>query len=79
MPPCLRGSLVRQFADGQAELEFLPAAGLKEQLVNRILDEELARHLCQTRAVFPFTIDGKKTYDAECLIPLALCGADSTD
>jgi hypothetical protein len=28
MLPCFRGSLVQQFADGQAELEFLPEASL---------------------------------------------------
>ncbi len=43
MPPCLRGSFVR-LADGQAELEFLPDAGIPEQLIEYTSNEELARY-----------------------------------
>ena len=71
IPPFLRGSLVRQLSDGQAELELLPDVGIPEQSIQRTSDEELARHLCQTRAVFPFTVDGTTTRDVECLLPLA--------
>ncbi len=35
------------------------------------MDEDLARHLFQTRALFPFTVDGTTTRDVECLPPLA--------
>ena len=58
IPPCFRGSWVRQLLDGLAELELLPDVGIPEQSIRRTSDEELARHLCQTRAVFPFTVDG---------------------
>ena len=71
IPPFLRGSLVRQLSDGQAELELLPDVDIPEQSIQRTSDEELARHLCQTRAVFPFTVDGTTTRDVECLLPLA--------
>jgi hypothetical protein len=30
-----------------------------EQSIEQTSDEELAKHLCQTRAVFPFTVDGR--------------------
>lgn len=71
LPSCLRGSFVQQSADGQAELEFLPDADIPEQLLEHTSDEALARHLCQTRAVFPLTMDGRITRDVECLLPLA--------
>ena len=71
MPPCLRGSLLRQLSDGLAELELPRDVGIPEQSIQRTSDEELARHLCQTRAVFPFTADGMITRDVECLLPLA--------
>ena len=71
MPPCLRGSLVRQLADDQAELELLPDANIPELSIQGTSDEQLARYLCQTRAVFPFTADGTVTCDVECLLPLA--------
>ena len=67
IPPFLRGSLVRQLSDGQAELELLPDVGIPEQSIQRTSDEELARHLCQTRAVFPFTVDGTTTRDVDSL------------
>jgi hypothetical protein len=62
---------VRQLSDGLAELELIPDVGISEQSIQRTSDEELARHLCQTRAVFPFTVDGMTTRDVECLLPLA--------
>jgi hypothetical protein len=71
IPPCLRDSLVRQLSDGLAELELLPDVGIPEQLIQRTSDEELARYLCQTRAVFPLTVDGTTTRNVECLLPLA--------
>jgi hypothetical protein len=71
IPPCLRGSLVRQLSDGLADLELLPDVGIPEQSIQHTLDEDLARHLCQTRAVFPFTVDGTTTRDVECLLLLA--------
>jgi hypothetical protein len=71
MPPCVRGSVVRLTADGQAELEYLPVADSQEQLIDHISDEDLARHLCQTRAIFPFTVAGRIVRDVECLLPLA--------
>jgi hypothetical protein len=71
MLPCLRGSLVLQLADGLAELELLPDVGIPELSIQGTLDEELARHLCQNRAVVPFTADGTITRDVECLPPLA--------
>jgi hypothetical protein len=58
-------------SDGLAELELLPDVGIPEQSIQRTSDEELARHLCQTRAVFPFTVDGTTTREVECLLPLA--------
>jgi hypothetical protein len=42
MPPCLRDSLVRQFADGQAELELLLDADIPKQSIEHTSDEELA-------------------------------------
>jgi hypothetical protein len=73
MPPCVRGSVVPVWlmADGRAELEHLPDADSQEQSIDHISDEDLARYLCQTRAVFPFTVDGRILRDVECLLPLA--------
>ncbi len=71
MPPYLRGSVVRQLSDGLAELELLPDAGIPEQSIQGTSDEELARHLCQARAIFSFTADGTITREVESLLPLA--------
>jgi hypothetical protein len=71
MQPCLRGSLVRQFADGQAELELLLDADIPEQSIEHTSDEELAWHLCRIRAGFSFTVDGRISHDVECLYPQA--------
>jgi hypothetical protein len=62
---------LRQLSDGLAELKCLPDVGIPQQSIQRTSDEELARHLCQTRAVFPFTVNGTTTRDVECLLPLA--------
>ena len=71
MPSYVRGSVVRLPEDGQAELEHLPDPGIPEQLIDHASDEELARYLCQTRAVFTLTVDGGIVRDVECLLPLA--------
>jgi hypothetical protein len=66
-----QGHLVRQSSDGQSELEHIPDKDVQEQSIAHNLDKELARHRCQTRAVFPFTVDGMITHDVECLPFLA--------
>ena len=59
LPSCLRGSFVQQSLDGQAELEYFPDDDIPEQLLEHTLDEALELHLCQTRAVVFFTVDGR--------------------
>ena len=71
MPPCVRGSVVRLLADGQAELEHLPDTDIPERSIDHTSDEDLARHLCRSRAVFPFSTDGRIFREVECLLPLA--------
>ena len=71
MPSYVRGSVVRLPEDGQAELEHLPDPSIPEQSIDHASDEELARYLCQTRAVSPLTVDGGIVRDVECLLPLA--------
>jgi hypothetical protein len=78
MQPCLEGSLpeslVQQSADGQAELEHLPDIDIRDQSIEHTKDEKRVLHLCQTRAIAPFTVDGRITRDMECLPPLASLG-----
>ena len=71
MPPCIRGSVALPSVDGQVELEHLPDGDIPEQLIQHTSDEELSRHLCQVRAVFPFTVDGTIVHEVECLTSLA--------
>ena len=71
MPPCVRGSVVRLLADGQAELALLPDPDIPERSIDHTSDEDLVQHLCRTRAVFPFSMDGRIFREVECLLPLA--------
>ena len=72
MLPCIRGSVALQLVDGQVELEHIPDGDIPEQLIQHTSDEELSRHMCQVRAVFPFTVDGTIVHEVECLTSLAL-------
>ena len=73
LPPCIRGRLVERLAGAQVEMECVPYDSVScEQMISKISDAHLVQHLCRSRAVFSFTMDGSNYRQVECLTPYKL-------
>ena len=69
-PPSIRGQIVDARLQNQLTLCYLPPDGLPQVNISDLSDLQLADHLCQWRAVFPFQCCDDDVTMVECLVPL---------
>ena len=70
LPPCISGRQVALLDGGQVEMEYLPDESISgQQMISEVSDAQLVQHLCRSRAVFSFTVDGSNYCQVECLTP----------
>ena len=71
IPPCIAGKITKVDEHGQLVLEYVSNDDIPDLDIAEVTDVQLAEYMCQTRAIFSFTMDGTDTHTVECLVPLS--------